>query len=124
MAMQPQLNTRASVDALKAPDGSPVSVLRFTGDITSTSRDVVFGAYQEVPAATRNVVFDFSKMEYMNSSGIALIIELLMAANKAGRSVQSYGLSPHFQKVFTMVGLNKYTRLHPDEATACAAFAE
>ena len=124
MAMQPQLNTRAHVDEVKASDGSPVSVLRFTGDITSTSRDVVFGAYQEVPAATRKVVFDFSRMEYMNSSGIALIIELLMATNKADRSVQSYGLSPHFQKVFTMVGLNKYTRLHPDEATACAAFAD
>jgi anti-anti-sigma factor len=122
MAMQPQLNTRAHVDQVKAPDGGPVAVLRFTGDITSTSRDVVFGAYREVPAAARKVVFDFSKMEYMNSSGIALIIELLMAASKADRSVQSFGLSPHFQKVFIMVGLNKYTHLHPDEATACAAF--
>ena len=124
MAMQPQLNTRAYVDEVRASDGSPVSVLRFAGDITSTSRDVVFGAYQQVPVATRKLVFDFSKMEYMNSSGIALIIELLMAANKSDRSVQSYGLSPHFQKVFTMVGLNKYTSLHPDEATACAAFAD
>ncbi len=122
MAMQPQLNTRAHVDQVKAPDGSPVAVLRFTGDITSTSRDVVFGAYREVPAAARKVVFDFSKMEYMNSSGIALIIELLMAASKADRSVQSFGLSPHFQKVFIMVGLNKYTHLHPDETTACSAF--
>jgi anti-anti-sigma factor len=124
MAMQPQLNTRAYMDQVTAPDGGPVAVLRFTGDITSTSRDVIFGAYQEVPLATRRVVFDFSKMEYMNSSGIALIIELLMAANKANRTVQSFGLSPHFQKVFTMVGLNKYTSLHPDEATACAAFVD
>lgn len=122
--MQPQLNTRAYVDLTKAPDGGSVAVIRFTGDITSTSRDVVFGAYQEVPIATHRVVFDFSKMEYMNSSGIALIIELLMAANKANRTVQSFGLSPHFQKVFTMVGLNKYTSLHPDEATACAAFVD
>jgi anti-anti-sigma factor len=124
MAMQPQLNTRAHVDQVKAPDGSPVAVLRFTGDITSTSRDVVFGAYREVPAAARKVVFDFSKMEYMNSSGIALIIELLMAASKSDRLVQSFGLSPHFQKVFIMVGLNRYTRMHSDEATACAAFAD
>ena len=124
MPMQPQLNTRASVDQTKAPDGGSVAVLRFTGDITSTSRDVVFGAYQEVPIATHRVVLDFSKMEYMNSSGIALIIELLMAANKVNRTVQSFGLSPHFQKVFTMVGLNKYTSLHPDEATACAAFID
>ncbi len=122
--MQPQLNTRASVDLTKAPDDGSVAVLRFTGDITSTSRDVVFGAYQEVPIATHRVVLDFSKMEYMNSSGIALIIELLMAANKVNRTVQSFGLSPHFQKVFTMVGLNKYTSLHPDEATACAAFVD
>ena len=122
--MQPQLNTRAYVDQTKAPDGGSVAVLRFTGDITSTSRDVVFGAYQEVPIATHRVVLDFSKMEYMNSSGIALIIELLMAANKVNRTVQSFGLSPHFQKVFTMVGLNKYTSLHPDEATACAAFVD
>lgn len=122
--MQPQLNTRASVDQTKAPDGGSVAVLRFTGDITSTSRDVIFGAYQEVPIATHRVVLDFSKMEYMNSSGIALIIELLMAANKVNRTVQSFGLSPHFQKVFTMVGLNKYTSLHPDEATACAAFVD
>ncbi len=124
MTMQPQLNTRAHVDKVTSPDGSAVSVLRFTGDITSTSRDVVFGAYQDVPADTRKVVFDFSKMEYMNSSGIALIIELLMAASKTDRTVQSFGLSPHFQKVFIMVGLNKYTSLHPDEATACAAFAD
>lgn len=122
--MQPQLNTRAYMDQVTAPDGGSVAILRFTGDITSTSRDVVFGAYQEVPIATHRVVFDFSKMEYMNSSGIALIIELLMAANKADRAVQSFGLSPHFQKVFTMVGLNKYTSLHPDEAAACAAFIE
>lgn len=123
MPMQPQLNTRVRVDEVKAPDGSAVSVLRFAGDITSTSRDVLFAAYQEVPPATRQVVFDFSKMEYMNSSGIALVIEVLMAASKDDRAVQSYGLSPHFQKVFTMVGLNRYTRLHPDEASACAAFA-
>ncbi|MHB1743331.1 MAG: hypothetical protein ACYCPO_03775 [Acidobacteriaceae bacterium] len=55
---------------------------------------------------------------------ITIIIELLMAAIKSDRLVQSYGLSPHFQKVFIMAGLNKYTHLHPDEATACAAFAD
>jgi anti-anti-sigma factor len=122
--MQPQLITRVHVDQAKAGDGSPIGVLRFSGDITSTSRDVLFGGYAEVPATTRKLVFDFSKVEYLNSSGIALVIELLMAANKADRKVQSFGLSPHFQKVFIMVGLNKYTHLQADEATACAAFVD
>ena len=124
MTMQPQLITRVRVDEVKAADAGLIAVMRFSGDITSTSRDVVFGGYQEVPSSTRRLVFDFSKVEYMNSSGIALIIELLMAAKKENRTVQTFGLSPHFQKVFIMVGLNKYTHLHPDEATACAAFAD
>ncbi len=124
MSMQPQLITRVNVDEVKAPDGDAIALLRFSGDITSTSREVVFGAYNKVPASTHRLVFDFAKMEYMNSSGIALIIELLMAANKASRIVHSFGLSPHFQKVFVMVGLNKYTHLYPDEAAACAAFAD
>lgn len=124
MTMQPQLITRVHVDQAKGADGGAIAVLRFSGDITSTSRDVIFGGYAEVPATTRRLVFDFSKVEYLNSSGIALVIELLMAANKADRKVQSFGLSPHFQKVFIMVGLNKYTHLQADEAAACAAFAD
>ena len=49
---------------------------------------------------------------------------MLMLAGKAGQSVQTIGLTAHFQKVFTMVGMTKYTKLHTDEATACAAFPD
>ena len=47
---------------------------------------------------------------------------MMIAAGKAGQSIQTFGLTPHFQKVFTMVGITKYTTLHPDEKSACAAF--
>ena len=123
MNTQPPLMTRVRVDQAKQGNGGDVVLLRFSGDITGTSDDAVFGAYRKVPADARNLVLDFSKVEYINSSGIALVIQLLMAAKKDKRSVQSFGLSPHFQKVFEMVGLNQYTHLHPDEVSACAAFA-
>jgi anti-anti-sigma factor len=64
------------------------------------------------------VLLDFSKVDYINSSGIALIIQILMEADKTGRKVAIFGLTPHFQKVFTMVGIGKYAGLHKDEATA------
>lgn len=123
MTMQPQMTTRARVDQTRNAEGTAIAILRFSGDIGSTSRETVFAAYQQVPADTLRLVLDFSRVDYMNSSGLALIIELLMDASKASRTVHSFGLSPHFQKVFTMVGLNKYTHMHPDEAAACAAFA-
>jgi anti-anti-sigma regulatory factor len=45
-----------------------------------------------------------------------------MEANKAKQKVQTFGLTPHFEKVFTMLGLTKYTSLHPSELAAKAAF--
>lgn len=101
----------------------PLAILRFQGDITSASKDVVMGAYEKVSKDhAYKILLDFSKVAYLNSSGIALVIQMLMEANRSGQRVQIFGLTPHFQKVFTMVGLTKYTALHPDEVTAKAAF--
>jgi anti-sigma B factor antagonist len=105
-----------------APVGS-VTVLRFAGDITSASKAAVLGTYQGMPESTKRILLDFSGVDYLNSSGIALIIQMMIAASKSGQSIQTFGLKPHFQKVFTMVGITKYTKLHPDETTACAAFS-
>jgi anti-anti-sigma factor len=72
----------------------------------------------------KRILLDFSKVEYINSSEIALIIQVLMQARSTGQSVNTFGLSDHFRKVFNMVGMTKYTELHSDELSACAAFAE
>jgi anti-anti-sigma regulatory factor len=48
---------------------------------------------------------------------------MMIAASKKGQKIVTFGLTPHFVKVFTMVGITKYTSLHPDEKTACAAFS-
>lgn len=118
-----ELGTRVKMEEVQCASGAPVTVLRFSGDITSTSEAAILGTYRGLPPdTTPRILLDFSNVEYINSSGIALIIQLIYAANKEGQQVQSFGLTPHFQKVFTMVGITKYTRLHPDEAAACAAF--
>ncbi|MDQ1451538.1 MAG: anti-sigma factor antagonist, partial [Acidobacteriaceae bacterium] len=57
-------------------------------------------------------------VDYINSSGIALVIQMLMEANKNSQKIAAFGLTPHFQKVFTMVGITKYAALYKDEAAA------
>lgn len=122
--MQEQHGTQVKMEEVKCGPGGAVSAMRFTGDITSTSEAAILGTYQGLaPETSKRILLDFSKVEYLNSSGIALIIQLMYAASKNGQQIQTFGLSPHFQKVFTMVGITKYTQLHPDEASACAAFA-
>jgi anti-sigma B factor antagonist len=115
--MTPQAQTKAKVER----SGS-LAILRFEGDVTSTSKDAVLGTYEKLAPEIKEILLDFSKVQYLNSSGIALVIQLLTEANKSKQKVQTFGLTPHFQKVFTMLGLTKYTSLHPNELAAKAAF--
>ncbi len=117
-----ELVTRVTVEELATPSGDPITVLRFFGDITSTSQPALIGAYDGLPDQVKRVLLDFPKVEYLNSSGIALVIQMMIAAHKRGQVIRTFGLSPHFQKVFTMVGITKYTTLHPDQRTAANAF--
>ena len=105
----------------KIEQQSGTAVVRFDGDITSASHDAVLGSYEKLDKSTKVILLDFGKVPYLNSSGIALVIQLLMAANKAGQTVKCFGVSAHFVKVFTMLGLAKYTSLHANEDEARAA---
>jgi anti-anti-sigma factor len=117
-----QAATKVSQRAATAASGEPVGVLSFAGDIASTSKDAIMEAYHGIGANVSRVLLDFRGVDYINSSGIAIIIQLLLEASKNGhRSIGIFGLTPHFQKVFTMVGVGKYATLSPDEATALAA---
>jgi anti-sigma B factor antagonist len=115
-----ETGTKTTVDEIIADSGKTVSVLRFTGDISSVSRDNVLSAYGKL-AKDRPVLLDFCRVDYINSSGIALVIQMMMEANKSGQEICAFGLTPHFQKVFTMVGITKYAKLYPDEPSAKAA---
>jgi anti-sigma B factor antagonist len=115
-----QSETKTTVDRISGSSNALIDVLRFTGDISSTSKDSLLGGWQSVHGGGP-VLLDFSKVDYINSSGIALVIQMLMEADKTGRKVAIFGLTPHFQKVFTMVGIAKYAGLYKDEPTAAAS---
>ena len=48
-----QTETKAKVDEVLAANGRPVTVLRFTGDISSSSRDTVLGRTRAWSRAAR-----------------------------------------------------------------------
>ncbi len=117
-----QTANKVSQQQLKGASGRAITALRYTGDISSASKEPVVGEYQSLDKATHKLLLlDFKGVEYLNSSGIALVIQVLMEANKAGQKIAICGLTPHFTKVFTMVGIPKYSTLFADEAAALAA---
>lgn len=117
-----QETTRITQRAASAASGSAVCIFSFKGDITSTAKEGILSAYHGLDGSASHLLLDFTGVDYINSSGIAIIIEMLLEASKSGKqSVGIFGLSPHFNKVFTMVGINKYAALHADEKAALAA---
>lgn len=116
-----QASTKVTQRMATGGSGEPVAILAFSGDIASTSKDAILERYHALEASVNKVLLDFSGVEYINSSGIAIIIQVLLEAHKAGgRTIGIFGLTPHFNKVFTMVGVAKYATISPDEAAALA----
>jgi anti-anti-sigma factor len=114
--------TKCHVDQLTSPAGHPVTVLRFEGDIAITSKDAVLGSFHNLRAdSSKLILLDFSKVGYINSSGITLVIQLLMEAYQHAQKIYAFGLSPHFTKVFVVAGITKYAGLFSSQAEAIAA---
>jgi len=101
--------------------GEPVALLSMKGDISSASKEAILGAYHKLGSTVSRVLLDFTAVDYINSSGIAIIIQMLLEATKAkSRSIGIFGLSSHFDKVFNMVGISKYATIYENEAAALA----
>jgi anti-sigma B factor antagonist len=96
-------------------------IIDLSGDVSNQGQEAIENAYAE---ALRNmperVLFNFSDTEYINTSGIAVLISIVMQAEKTGRKIGFFGMSPHYQKVFELVRLPLYADLYHTESEALA----
>jgi anti-anti-sigma factor len=100
-----------------------VSILNIKGDVTSISGETIEDAYQKVSTAgAKKILLYFDKDGYINSGGIAILIGIASESRKKEQKIRITGLSPHFQKIFDMVGLTKYTEIFPSEELALKDF--
>ena len=102
-----------------------VSVIDIRGDITALAGQPVEEAYEGLSAAgAKKILIVFAPECYINSGGIAVLIGILAQTKKRAQLVRMTGLTPHFQKVFAMVGLTKYAQIWPSEHAAVANFRD
>src|SRR5687767_10752330 len=99
----------------------PVAIIEMRGEIDLFGEEALNAAYAEAeerkPAA---VVLNFAGVDYINSTGIALIVGVLARARKAGSKVLTTGLSPHYVEIFQITRLADFMTIFPDEASALA----
>jgi len=94
------------------------------GEINAFAEDALMDAYtQAVSGGARVIVLDFSGLEYMNSSGIGLLVTLLIRANRQKQRLLAVGLSDHYKQIFELTRLNEAILIYDTEASALAAIA-
>ena len=100
-----------------ADDG--VAVIELTGDVTAACETELMDAYREAGRSEiRGIVLDFTGLDYMNSSGIGLLVTLLVRAKREGRQVSAYGLSDHYREIFAITRLSEFIHVYDDEPSA------
>ncbi len=101
-----------------------VAVIDLQGEIDSFGEAALNAAYAEAekqkPAA---ILLNFAGVDYINSTGIALIVGLLAQARKSGCKLLTGGLSSHYVEIFQITRLADFMSIYPDEATALASAA-
>jgi anti-sigma B factor antagonist len=98
------------------------SVIDIRGDITAASEEALMDAYARASTGqTRAILLNFDGLEYMNSSGIGLLVTLLVRANRQKQRLLAYGLNDHYRQIFELTRLDEAIGIHSDEQEALTA---
>ena len=96
-------------------------VIDLQGEINAQAEDALNQVYAEADKQTPEViVLNFSRVDYINSTGIALIVGLLAQARKGHRRLAVYGLSDHYLQIFQIMRLSDFMDIFQDENSALA----
>jgi anti-sigma B factor antagonist len=105
----------------RARERDGLAVIDLRGEIDAGADEALERAYgAALDAGTGRVLLNFERVDYINSTGIALIVGLLARARKQGTSVLSAGLSDHYREIFEVTRLADFMELFPDEDSAVA----
>ena len=111
-------DTQFSAQVLDQPQ-SQVAVIEMHGDINILAEAKLNAAYTQAAASDpARILLNFSNVEYINSTGIALIVALLARARKEHRAVTASGLSDHYREVFEITRLADFMTITTDETSA------
>ena len=99
-----------------------VTTIKIGGDITAFSESFLNDAYEKAnQIGNDRLLLQFESGAYINSGGIAVLIQLLALSRKNEQRVGITGLSDHFQKIFNMVGITKFATIFQTREEALEA---
>ena len=96
-------------------------VVTLTGEIDLDRAPAIRLLLLDCVGQGRDVLVDLAQVTYIDSSGIASLVEALQNAGKAGTRFALVAISPQALRVFELARLDKVFAIHADMDAAFAA---
>lgn len=100
------------------------AIIDLHGEIDAFAEESLQSAFtQAMSARPASILLNFGEVDYINSTGIALIVGLLARARAEHTGMVCYGLSDHYVTIFNITRLSDFMVIATDEAGAIAEVA-
>jgi anti-sigma B factor antagonist len=110
MSQQQKLKT------LVRPVSRTASIIDISGEINAFAEQELNEAYNTANRpGVQAIILNMTNLEYMNSSGIGLLVTLLIRANRQKQRLMVFGLSDHYQQIFDLTRLNDAIKVYASE---------
>jgi anti-anti-sigma factor len=104
---------------VRSQDG--VAIVDLPARIDASAEQTLNEAYAAATGGPgKRIVLNFSGVDYLSSTGIALVVGILARSRKDGHQVSASGLSDHYREIFEITRLADFMRIFPDERSALA----
>jgi anti-sigma B factor antagonist len=99
-------DTQTNLEVRRANEATAIIAVR--GELTGSTEGALMDAYGRASdALTRAVVLDFTELDYMNSTGIGLLVTLLVRAQRQRQRLLAFGLSDHYREILSLTRLDE-----------------
>jgi anti-anti-sigma factor len=107
-----------SANVRRQPGGA---VIDLHGEMDSFADAALAAAFAEASEGKPpRIALNFGDVDYINSTGIALIVGVLSQARQAEIPLAAFGLSEHYREIFDITRLSDFMTICADERSALA----
>ena len=109
--------------ALSTDKINDIPIIVLDGDLTSEGEPELKNLFLEIKEKSplAKLIINFERLKYLNSSGIASLINIIHQVNQTGGNVAFVGLSPHILNVLSVVGVTDFVKIFKTNSEAASS---
>lgn len=114
------MNIKGFEASIRVVNGVPIIDLR--GELDGSGSDLLTAMTRNAEReGSKLVVLNFEEVGFINSKGIALLVNQIMRSRECNYQLAAYGLSEHYRQIFAITRLADFVHVADDEQSAINA---